>query len=642
MLTYIRNLNVIKNLWLSDAVLCYTVMCENNILEKCMSDNYYRGNNTGGGSFVDDARRQFEQTTEKSADVIASFAGVQRKDDGKSYWMGIEVTPDMEPFMVHVTSGLPAILNNALNGGVYKYATRLHEKLGTQIHGNSDSLAAHNFGLRSAAAAMTLLIGLQPIMEVAQSVKNKSASRDEIQKNLEVVISTNKDYGNNEVIKTAMERTHKIMVAGFKNAAAQLPTVLANGYFALGNHKQLKKDKSREFAERSAFQPSSGGPINHEDNFFEKYASERKKLDEYAKKHGIDKDSKEFEHLRDEWKNRSRPDSSGHYDHSVSADATTQYFVTTGALVGNVFAKRQVAKTNMDELNRPTAYQLIMDLRKQVNDGYVSKGSDISQQVVEIFQQNEIDRRGVGFGPALAEKLNPLAQRIAEVISNGELDPMVLINLVGDRKVVDKNRNFVNVAHLEKLIDEQRNVFSPHEKTPLDEFLADFKDPKRAMAAIKENLKTLEGDAKAVFASMFSDEVLISAGIRKKDILPLRERGHDYMCEFIKSTTVELAKKTQEELKELGLAEKQIESIRTLNELILDGKEKEVKAALSGDAISAVRTAGLNNADKDYWKNSISKGNHVSDDKAPVVKHESAVARVKNGRANEATVGLQT
>jgi hypothetical protein len=268
-------------------------------------------------------------------------------------------------------------------------------------------------------------------------------------------------------------------------------------------------------------------------------------------------------------------------------------------------------------------------------------GSNITSQIVEIFQQNEKDRGRSGVGAALLEKLQPLAERIGEVIANRELDPLALVNLVGEGKIVNKRR-FVKTEQLEELIDSQRKIFGSHEKTPMDEFLADFQSPKLIMQAIKENLKTLEGKDKAVFASMLSDDVLLSAGIKKKEILPLRAQAHDLMCDFVKSSTVELAKKTPEELKAKGLSEKQIESVNNLNELIVSGNDKDAKSSIcrGDEVVGAVRNAKLHEQVMD------GKGNapwtHVIKKKTPVVVEKSpdisAAERVVTGRENNVTV----
>ncbi len=603
-----------------------------------MSDNYTNG---GSGSYaVEQARHDFEQNKESSISKLANFSTVQ-EENGKHYWMGMEVAPDVAPLLVHATSGLPALVNDALNGGVYKYANKLHETLGKQLGGKVDSLASHNFGLKAAAGAMALLIGAQPIMEVSQSVKNRTSARKEIRKNLGIIIETNDHYSDNEVIQTAMERTQKVMMAGLRNAAAQLPTVLANGYFAFGNHKLFAKEKTDAFAIKSESANIAANPKSAMEEFVRQSASDHKEIKELAAKHGIPEGSREYDKLVDGWERKVgglEEHAANHDDVGFKADSTTQQLVVGGALVGNILAKRQVSKHNDEDLAKPTAYRLILDLRDQINNGDISKGADITSQIVEIFQQNEIDRKRPPIGEALMERFNPLAERIAEVVSNRELDVLSLVNLVGEGKIVNKRR-FINTDQVEELIDSQRKVFGSHEKTPVDEFLADFQNPKMIMQAIKENLKNLDGNEKAVFASMFSDDVLLSAGVKKKDILPLRTRGHDFMCDFVKSSAAELAKKKPEELKAGGLSEKQIEAIGSFNELMASGDDKAVKSAIcspDNNVVRAVRNAKLEEqiaggAGRKSWTQMIKPKPNVASEKPIEV---SRVESVKAGREN--------
>jgi hypothetical protein len=217
------------------------------------------------------------------------------------------------------------------------------------------------------------------------------------------------------------------------------------------------------------------------------------------------------------------------------------------------------------------------------------------------------------------------------------------VNLVGDGKVVNKRR-FISAEQVEELIDSQRKVFGSHDnKTPVDEFLADFQNPKMIMQAIKENLKTLEGNEKAVFASMLPDDVLLGSGVKKKEIKELRGRGQDFMCDFVKSSAVELAQKKPEELKAGGLSEKQIEAVNNLNELMASGDDKAVKSAICSQGnyvVNAVRNAKLaeqialgGKDGKMLWSTKVQpKPNSVVEKPAEV----SMVEAVKAGRENGA------
>ncbi len=542
----------------------------------------YRDDGGFGADAAEQGRRNYEQSRENSIDSIASFASVQ-EEDGKYRWMGIEVSRNSALLLKHATSGLPALIAEKLNGGAYDFASSLHDRMSKEFGKGLNETASHSFGLKAAAAATALVVGLQPIMTGIQAVKNKMAEDSEVRKDLKAIIETSKNYKDNEIYKTAMEHGHKMMVAGFKEARDQLPTVIANAYFARGNHKQLAAEKFAEV---------KGVPFDRE-------------------------------------------------NHSFKIDETTQKFVGMGSLLGNILLSERSSKKSEEDLSKPNAYKMIVELQRQINNGDIYKGTDLTNHIIEIFQQNERDRGRPAIGPALMDKFSPLAKKIAEVISTRELDASALVNLVGDGKVVNKRR-FIKTEHLEELIKKEEKVLGSRDKTPLDDLLSNFQDPKAVMGAIKETLKTLEGDSKAMFASLFSDDVLLNADLKKKEISALRVQGQDSYVDFIKSRVTDLATKAPEELKAKGLSEKEIEEIRQLNEYINNKDEKAAKSAIistDNGVVSAVRTAGLYdqvNGDKMYWTKVIpSKKTQVLTEK-PVTMTEA----VKSGRENGTSLGV--
>ncbi len=624
-----------------------------------MTDNY---NNIGTGQGMDlsalasQAQGNFAQAQNNAINTISNFSTVQSKG-GKSYWMGMELSPEMALLMTQATSSLPAFFNDSVNGGVYRHASGLYNKIYKQATGKENLKGGHKAGIRTAAGVMGLLIGIQPTIGVVQALKNRSEARRDIRKNIESIIETNNNYEDNEVIKTAMERTQRIMISGFKDASAQLPMVLASGWFALGNHKAMVHDKNREFTGR--LKRASATAVNAQEDFIAKRVSDDNKFREAAERSGIKESDPLFENMQREWREIKAAEheiaeekKSGKFQ----VDAKTQNFVNMGALVGNVFMQRAVSKDNKEEFSKPTAYNLIMNLQNAVNNGEVPEGSNITQHIIEIFQQNEIDRGRSKIGDALLNKFQPLAEMIGNEISEQRLDAIALVNLVGEGKIINKRR-FIDEEHLENLIDIQKKVFGSHEKTSLDDWLADFKSPNMIMKAVKENLKNLQGDEKALFASLFSDDVLIRSGVNKKDILPLRERGYELTRNFVVNTAIELSQKEPEELVKMGLSSAQIEGINSLNQLLEEGKAKEAKALIAdiknGNVTPAVRDYMLlkqaeGSDGKKLWTEAVKAAHKkpvTPTPKKPVISKEempdmSAVERLNAGRNENAGVPL--
>jgi hypothetical protein len=543
----------------------------------------------GGNGAYGDMHNSYENAKANSINTLASLGAVQEKN-GEYTWMGIKLDRDLAFLAQQATSGLPTLIGEKLSTGVYENASKvfnkLHEKLGKPT---PHPLQSHKFGIYSAAAATSLLIGLQPIVTIGQSFKDRNEKRSEVRKDLKAVIEADKTYKDNEVVKTAFEQTQKIVTAGLKNAAGQLPTVFTNGIFAWGNHKILAKEK-RSIAEGIPLPPDAPREFN--------------------------------------------------------VDEKTQQFIGLGALAGNIALQRKIFKDNDADFSKPTAYSMIMELKRNIDAGYGGR-SDIANQVIQIFQQNEVDRGRIAFGDKLLPKLAPLTERIGEVIASGELDPISLVNLVGKGDVIKKdnngNRRFITSEQLEIAIDEQRKNFGNREKTSLEELLANFQNPKIVGQAIKDNLRNLQGDDRAIFAALLSDDVLLKSGVKRKELPDLRARGCDVTCEFIKSVAVELAQKSPEELKAKGLSEKEIEAVSSFKELVYSGDKKAVISAIrstgedgTNQIKSAVLTSGLN--DKNFsWSAAIKSTKKDITKKEPAT---SMVEAVSNSKQNGNGVSL--
>lgn len=608
-----------------------------------MPEDYSNSSGGVGSRLEAQAKYQLEQARDNSINSLAGLTTVQEKD-GKQYLLGMEVPAELAGTLQYITSIAPTIVSDFLREGVYKHSSGIFNTLNEKLGRSPNLNAGHKVGLTSAAAVSALLVGMQPISETVHAVRQRSRDRRQIREVLSAIVETDKAaYKDNEVIKTAMEKINKTMVTGFKQAAAELPTVLLNGHYAIESHKELVKTFERENKYPRA--TVDGGifdaakeriVLNRENEDKRKIFFAEQKKNKYSEEEIKTAWQEELENAQ---KIRDYPEDRQPLKQTETAG---KMVLLTGVGGLNVLLKQLVAKSASAN-EKTTAYELITDLQEKVNSGNLSDSSGITEKVIGIFQQNEIDRGRSGIGPALMEKFNPLAERMAEVIANRELDPLALVSLVGDGKVVNKRR-FIKMEQLEELIDAQRKIFGSHEKTPLDELLADFQKPKMIMAAIVETLQTLKGSEKAIFASLFSDDVLLHAGIKKKEIPALRTEGHSGMVEFAKSYTIELAKKTPEELKAKGLSEKQIESIKNLNELIVAGNDKEIKSTIGrgSEVIGALRNAMLqeqieSNVDgKTYWTKIIKQKPQFVAEKP---QDTSLAETVKAGRENNVPVG---
>lgn len=552
-----------------------------------------------------DALRNLQQTQNNAANGIISATQVKiDKDTGKGYVLGMELSPEAANIANYVVSLAPSYLNDFLKDGAYAHSKKAFEyavdKLKIEDISHNSS---HNFGLKSALAVSGLLIGFQPLMEVVhsvgQEVKKKSAIKEQM---ADVIASNGGNWKDNEVIKTAMEKADSLMWDGVKGAVAMLPTVFMNGMYALQGHKELTAKKNEEFFGNLANSSHKNSVKTSAEFAWEEEQKLKAKRKEFidkkleANQEGNTEDFGKFfdQHHQQELddKRAERLARASSTQIPVQENTDSKLLALNLAGMGNVVLGQALKKS--EDAKAPTAYSMILKLQDKFANGDIFGGASLTKNIIDIIQQNEKERGRSAIGKVLLEKLEPLAERIGEVIARGEIEPLALIDLVGGGKIV-KNRVFVSEDKLEEILDVERKTFGTHQKTSYEEFLADFQNPDKIMKIISDNLKTLTGDEKALFATLLSEDVLLRAGVSKKDIQPLREQGHDFTYDFMIKQTQELAQHKPEELKEkYSISEQEIKGIMNLNKLIEAGKQEEVKSEIdSGKFTKSVIATSL-------------------------------------------------
>jgi hypothetical protein len=230
----------------------------------------------------------------------------------------------------------------------------------------------------------------------------------------------------------------------------------------------------------------------------------------------------------------------------------------------------------------------------------------LKEYIIETFQQLERDMGRPMLGPALLEQLTPAVDIIAEYIAEGRLDPYALVSLVGNNKIITHSpsgsRVFANEDQVKKEIDDLLAVLGTKEKINSKEFLENFVNPAQILGIIKKNLETMQGQEKAFFVMLFSDEILMKAGMKQSDAVELRKQGHAKLYDEVAAAVISLAKHDPETAKTLlGLSEEDQKHINELAERIESGDWKALETAVDGrdkSILAAVRTGGLNQQSK--------------------------------------------
>ena len=537
-----------------------------------------------------DAQRAFEQTQSSAVQQISSLTQVKIDEKtGKGYVAGFEMSAESANIVAYVLSLAPAWLPKILGDGVYKHANEFYEYAVPKINKLAPSLelelskeASRKFGLRAALGVSGILVAFQPVMEFVHGVSQSSKKTAEIKEQMAGVIAGNDDWKNNEVIKTAMEKSDALMWNGFKKMIELAPTTGLNLMYAWQGHKELKtKIIDKESVNDAVLKPSSSAEFMAKRNALKE--EEAQFYIDYGRTPDTEQVWKDYRAEETKKKKIAENQANKPTTQAPSNETDSKLVAINIAGMGNVVLGQALKKSGDDK--KTTAYSMILELQDSFANGNVLSESSLKKQIIEIIQANEVASGRAEIGKVLLEKLEPLADRVAEVIAKGELEPMALIELVGFNKIV-KNRTFVSEEKLEEVIDAEKRTFGTHQKSSYEEFLADFQNPDKIMSLITENLKTLDGEQKALLATMLSDDVLLHAGMEKKEIQPLREKGHDLTYDAFIKITQELATHTPEEFKESGRSADEIKTIMQFNKLIEEGKQEEVKSMVDSGKLA--------------------------------------------------------
>src|SRR5690606_26398618 len=116
--------------------------------------------------------------------------------------------------------------------------------------------------------------------------------------------------------------------------------------------------------------------------------------------------------------------------------------------------------------------------------------------------------------------------RIATAIEEEGLDPLALVNLVGDGKVVmhhNGERRFATLEQVNELIHEQLKVLHTAEVITSEEFFTNFANPRFVQETLKKNLAAMPLEQQAMVVAMFPAEVVEKMGYKKEVVAKLQK-----------------------------------------------------------------------------------------------------------------------
>jgi hypothetical protein len=527
--------------------------------------------------------------------------------DGKARWLFMNLPADVASLLqLGLNTALP-VLNEKGAGFVYE-KTRDIWKNNLGKHASS-----HKAGLNAAMAFSTLLIGLEPLDKLINVRRSYTEERKDLMESIAPVLhSTNKDLKQNEVLAAALDRVHDHAMTRLKRFAAQLPSLAAISAYAVMDYGKLKKQKNLEHAAEQLVENTTATHDNidawleQQTKFRDKFKGKTNPMtDRPFTDEEINAEwQRQRDRLHDQW-DEAR-EKSGKDDSLLNSNTTLKTLsMTVLAGAGGVLENR--AMQSNKKYKDSIALDMVLDLASEVENSSGRAAS--AMRIMEIFQQNERDHGRAPIGEKLQEKLLPAAEMIAELIADERLNPLALINLVGDNKIVmhgkNGSRRFADEQTVQKLLDDQLKLMASRELMSAEEFFANFADPKLVESTLKQNLAELKGLDLARFASLFPDDILERAGLRKKEITALRTKAHNEMYELVAGAVMDMAHRDPELLKQNGLNDENIDQIREfaarleqegLNaaKQVVDGKDKSMLDIIRTEMLSEQMRTGKN------------------------------------------------
>lgn len=295
------------------------------------------------------------------------------------------------------------------------------------------------------------------------------------------------------------------------------------------------------------------------------------------------------------------------------------------------------------------AFDMIRQLAEDAETGsirtvYTPGGEqlDLEDYILEIFKQHQSDMKGppINDRSRFLPELREVCARIAKEIDDNQLDPMVLVSLVGNRQILDKKLRVADSAKLDEALQSVGLAAEKAQDIDTKEFISET-----AFATqddFKAILKGLPEEDKAFFASLFPVPVLKEmGGLKDGEIEELKQQGAAEFADHMMEAVRDLASLDDEALQRSGLTREEARLIGEFFEMIEEMGEEAVKEELHGEMKEAL-TDAVRNA-RGYWEERVSgdkpKKNKAKDDKGQggdEVPAASFVERLK-GKVGEAS-----
>lgn len=246
---------------------------------------------------------------------------------------------------------------------------------------------------------------------------------------------------------------------------------------------------------------------------------------------------------------------------------------------------------------KPSALTMITALAEQLKQdaegadleipGAKNRQVSLTDYIALTFKRHqehmaEIDPGYSAIRSKLDDKLHEISEHLADAIKKGEINPLMLVRLVGERQIIKNGgRALTDIKHVDSLIHKLSGKTQSYTHIPEKEFFADVNKEDIKMA-----LNTLKGKEREMFMATLPDNILEAAGVAPAEIKNMRDAtSHNYR-QMLAQSVMGLAENDNKTLEAMDLAQPDTEKL--LN------AQKEISAH-GVDAIDKLRTSASNN-----------------------------------------------
>jgi hypothetical protein len=329
--------------------------------------------------------------------------------------------------------------------------------------------------------------------------------------------------------------------------------------------------------------------------------------------------------------------------------------------VGEMFTEE--SKRNYS-LNRQkyTAFEMILQLDELLRNTDLADGNyvdsfplpaksgnrNLAGYITEVFKQHQRDMERINpehvtLRKALDSQLQDISKDIAEAIKRGDLAPLSLARLVGERMVVrNEGRTLAKPSEVRLAIEKMSGSVLKYLHVDSAEYYGESSFSRQDM---KEALGRLQGEDRIIFASMVPDDILKEAGITSEQIDSIRESSARVYDKKLAQIVTGLAGHNDDTLAGLGLAKEEIKQLRHVAEQV----KKEGEASIKGfrakptdpNGIERVVTnavVGRVQGDEGYLRNLIRQGQESMDKTAGKTTQETPDMRVHDAEIESRSV----